>query len=133
MRNLLPLIWRKIPERYNLIGSRDEETGKEYFPQRKISPAVRRRGKLVDHPMPRDGTIYSYSLVHSAPTGFEVESPYFIAIIELSNGVRILSQLVDSPAERVKMGAKVKLVFRKIFEDEAEGAIAYGYKFKVVQ
>ena len=131
MRNLLPLIWRRIPERYRLIGSRDVESGEEFFPQRKISPSKRRKSRLEPHPMPREGKIYSYTRVHAAPTGFEVESPYFLAIIELSNGVKILSQLVDSPAEKVKIGATVKMVFRKIFEDNDDGAIAYGYKFKV--
>ena len=31
----------------------------------------------------------------------------------------------------VKMGAKVKKVFRKISDEHAEGVIYYGYKFKV--
>ncbi len=132
VREFLPLIWRRISERYNLIGSKCETCGQEYFPQRKICPKCRRKGKLKNLRMPREGKIYSFSQVHSAPSGFEHESPYFLAIIELTNGVRILSQIVDSPAEKVKIGATVKLIFRKIFEDDEEGAIAYGYKFKVV-
>ena len=44
----------------------------------------------------------------------------------------MLAQVVDSEPEKVKIGAKVKKMFRKISDPEAEGAIAYGYKFKVV-
>ena len=132
MRKFLSMIWRRIPERYNLIGSKCDSCGAEFFPQRKLCHACRRKGKLSTVPMPREGKIYSFTEVHSAPSGFEHESPYFLALVELSNGVRLLTQLVDSPAERVKVGAKVAVVFRKIFEDDAEGAIAYGYKFKVV-
>lgn len=131
MRNLLPLIWRGNKERYRLFGSACETCGAEYFPQRKLCPACRRKGKLVEKKMPEEGKIISYTLVHSAPAGFELESPYHLALIELANGVRVLAQLADSPAERVAIGAQVKMVFRKIFEDEVEGAIAYGYKFTV--
>jgi len=133
MRNLLPLIWRGNSERYRLLGSKCEHCGGEFFPQRSLCPHCRRGGKIITMPMPRQGKIVSFTLVHSAPKGFELETPYFLAIIELANGVRLLTQIVDSPAERVKTGAFVKMVFRKIFEDDAEGIIAYGYKFKVVQ
>jgi len=131
VRNFISMIWRRIPERYNLVGNHCEACGKDYFPQRKVCPHCRRKGKLVAKAMPREGKIYSFTQVHSAPTGFEHESPYYLAIIELSNGVKLLTQLVDSPKEKVKNGAKAKMVFRKIFQDDEEGAIAYGYKFKV--
>lgn len=131
MRKLLPLIWRGNKERYRLIGSACGACGAEYFPQRKICPNCRRKGNLVEKKMPEEGKILSYTLVHSAPAGFELESPYHLALIELANGVRVLAQLADSPADKVAIGAPVKMVFRKIFEDDTEGAIAYGYKFTV--
>jgi len=82
--------------------------------------------------MPRTGKIYSFTRVHAAPSGFEHESPYWLAIVELDNGVRVLSQIVDSPEEKVVIGAPVTMVFRRIYADAAEGIIAYGYKFKTV-
>ncbi len=127
------MIWRRIPERYNLMGSKCETCDQEYFPARKICPACRRKGKLVPKSMPQEGKIYSYSEVHAAPAGFEFETPYFLAILELTNGVRLLAQLVDSPAETVKIGARAKLVFRRIAEDGKEGVISYGYKFKTIK
>lgn len=133
MRGALPLIWRRISERYNLIGSRCETCGTEYFPQRKLCPNCRHRGKLVAKKMPSKGKIYSFTKVHAAPTGFKHETPYFLAVIELENGVRLLSQVVDSEGGAVKIGAPVEVVFRKVSEDEGEGVIAYGYKFKVIQ
>lgn len=131
MKRALPLLWRRIPERYNLIGSRCETCGTDYFPARSVCPTCRRKGKMVPKSMPREGTIYSFSQVHAAPTGFEHETPYFLAIIELTNGVRVLAQLVDAPPEKVKLGARAKMIFRRIFTDDEEGPIAYGYKFKL--
>ncbi len=128
----LPLIWRKFSERYLLQGNCCETCGTCFFPARQICPNCRRKGKLVPKEMPREGKIITYTEVFTGPYGFEYETPYFIAIIELSNGARLLSQVVDSPKEKIRIGAKVKKVFRKISDIDPEGPIAYGYKFKVV-
>ncbi len=132
MKRALPLLWRRIPERYNLIGSRCDTCKASYFPARSVCPECRRKGKMASQRMPNEGTVYSFTHVHAAPSGFEHETPYFLAIIELTNGVRVLSQLVDSPPEKVKFGAKARMVFRRIVTDDEEGPIAYGYKFKII-
>jgi len=133
MKHPLPLNWRKFPERYNLKGNYCKTCGRIFFPARKICPSCRRKGELVDMEMPKEGTIYSFTRVHTGPVGFKHEAPYFIAIIELTNGARILSQIVDSEPEKVRIGAKVKNVFRKIVEPDKHGVISYGYKFKVIE
>jgi hypothetical protein len=129
----LPLIWRNFPERYLLMGNQCKTCSTSFFPARKICPKCRRKGKLKPTEMPREGKIVSFTEVFSAPYGFEHETPYFIAIIELKNKARVLSQIVDSPKEKIKIGAKVKKTFRKISDIDAEGPIAYGYKFKVTE
>ena len=128
----LPLHWRKYPERYRLEGNINIETGQEFFPARVVDPRAGRKGLLQSKEMPREGKILSWTEVFVGPVGFDNETPYFLAIVELANGVRILTQIVDSEKEKVKIGAKVRKMFRKISDTYAEGAIAYGYKFKVV-
>lgn len=131
MQNALPLQWRRYPERYLLRGNYCETCKTPYFPARKICPNCRRKGKLVEQDMPRTGKIISFTEVFVAPAGFENETPYFLAIIELENKAKLLSQIVDSDKEKIKIGARVKKVFRKIADTDEEGAIAYGYKFKI--
>lgn len=131
VKGAMPLVWRRIPERYYLLGSKCENCRSEYFPQRRFCPKCRRKGKIVEKKMPEEGRILSFTQVHVPPAGFEHEAPYFMAIVELQNGVKILSQVVDSDTGQVKIGAPVRMAFRKVMEDDEEGAIAYGYKFKV--
>ncbi|MFH1225137.1 MAG: Zn-ribbon domain-containing OB-fold protein [Candidatus Diapherotrites archaeon] len=133
MSEALPLIWRKFPERYTLAGNSCSTCGEDFFPARGVCPNCRRRGKLSAKQMPRKGKVISYTEVMTGPTGFDHETPYFLAIIELENGARLLSQVVDSENEKVRIGAHVEKVFRKISEQRKEGAIAYGYKFRVVK
>jgi uncharacterized OB-fold protein len=60
------------------------------------------------------GTVYSYTLVHRPLTpGFEGPLPYALVLVELEEqrGLRILSNLVDCPIERVRIGLPVTVVF----------------------
>lgn len=128
----LALTWRRIPERYNLLGSRCANCGESFFPMRGICPTCRRKGKMVCQKFTGKGKVYSYTLISSPPTGFELEAPYILAIIELEEGAKLTAQVVDGDFEKVKIGSPVKMVFRKIQEDGPEGLIHYGFKFKLV-
>ncbi len=132
MKESIPLTWRRIPEKYRMEGSKCETCGKHYFPGREVCPKCRRKGKMRKVRFSGNGKIYSYTTVHSAPTGFENQVPYTIAIIELDEGARVLGQIVDADKAELKIGAKVKSCFRVIQKDDPEGLIHYGFKFKLV-
>jgi hypothetical protein len=129
----LPLTWRRIPERYGLIGSECEICRTKYFPVRRICPNCRRRGKMKEVKFSGKGKVYSYTVVHSPPTGFELDVPYIMAIVELQEGPKLTAQIVDFNSKDIKIGTQVEMVFRKIQEDGKEGLIHYGFKFKVVK
>lgn len=60
-------------------------------------------------------------------------APYAVAVIELEEGAKLTSQLVDTDVDNIEIGDDVEMVFRKIREDGEDGVISYGYKFKVVK
>jgi len=130
MQEAIPLNWRKYPERYRLEGTHCRECGEDFYPKKTICPNCRREGKLEDKQMPREGKIISYSKVKASHKDFKDETPYYVALIELKNGVTIFSQIVDSLDNEVETGAEVKKVFRKL-NDKKDGVIAYSHKFKV--
>ncbi len=123
--------WRHIPQRYNLMGSKCTHCGEVFFPKRVICPECRRKGKLEDIKFSGNGKIHSYSIIHTPTEEFKIISPYVVAIIELEEGAKITSQIVDNKGEDVQIGDEVELVFRKIKEEGDEGVISYGYKFKL--
>jgi uncharacterized OB-fold protein len=133
MQDSVQLAWRRYPERYALIGNYCDNCGEDFFPGKVVCPNCGREGKLTQKEMPKTGKIISYSEVMVGPQGFEGQTPYTVAIIELENKVRLLSQVVDSKKEEIKIGAKVKKVFRKISDPHDEAVISYGFKFKVVK
>ncbi len=125
--------WRHIPQRYNLIGSKCLQCGEVFFPMRVICPECRRKGKLEDIKFSGNGKIHSYSIIHTPTDEFKNISPYAVAIIELEEGAKITSQIVDCNTEDIEIGQEVELVFRRIRAEGDEGVISYGYKFKLKQ
>ena len=84
---------------------------------------------MEDYEFKGNGKVINSTVVHQAQAGYEMFGPYCIAIIELEEGPRITSQVVDCEPEIVKPGMKVKSVFRKLGEDSESGILHYGTKF----
>jgi hypothetical protein len=54
-----------------------------------------------------NATVYTFSVMHRSPTG-----PYAIAYVELAEGPRLLTNIVDCDFDTIKVGAKTKLVWK---------------------
>ncbi|OPX67736.1 MAG: hypothetical protein A4E37_01288 [Methanoregulaceae archaeon PtaB.Bin056] len=120
--------WRKIPQRYNLIGSRCTTCGRYFFPPRSFCPDCRRAGKIVSYKFPGTGSVVTYTIIRTASEQFEQMTPYALAIVKLDEGPLFTAQLVCSP-EEVRIGMRVRPVFRRISTDGDSGVIHYGTKY----
>jgi hypothetical protein len=76
------------------------------------------------------GEVYSFTVVHEPPTGYETQAPYAVALVKLEEGPLVTAQLTDIDAVDIKIGMPVEMVTRKLRTDGAEGLIQYGYKFR---
>ncbi|MFA6530211.1 MAG: Zn-ribbon domain-containing OB-fold protein [Candidatus Micrarchaeia archaeon] len=133
MRTSIPLTWRRIPERYRLIGTKCYTCNTSYFPTRIVCPKCRRKGKVEKCEFPGKGKIYSFTEISSPPAGFEEQAPYVLAIIELDAGPRLTAQIVEVKGTDVKLGDRVESVFRLVQRDDPEGLIHYGFKFRLAK
>jgi len=60
------------------------------------------------------GRIYSFVVYHRAyHPAFEADIPYVVAIVELDEGVRLLSNIVAAPPENVRCDARVRVTFEQ--------------------
>ncbi|WJV47630.1 bifunctional MaoC family dehydratase N-terminal/OB-fold nucleic acid binding domain-containing protein [Streptomyces flavofungini] len=72
-----------------------------------------------------EGTVYSYVVMHHPPfpafTAPEQATagtgPYAVVLVELAEGVRIISQVVGVEHERVRIGMPVRLEFQRVDEE----------------
>ena len=128
----IPRFWREIGSRYNLIGTKCGNCGKVDFPPRTVCPDCGRKsiGRMERLKLGGKGSVVTYTIIHEAPSQFEMQKPYVVAIIELEEGVRLTSQVIDVKPEDVKIGLKVQAAFRKLGQEGDAGVIHYGYKFR---
>ena len=122
-----PRYAREIPQRYRLEASKCRSCGNVSFPPRLICPECKSREfetiKLSD-----EGKILTYTIIRVASDAFSKITPFAIAVIAVDSGARLMTQITDSPIDKVKIGEKVKLVFRKIQDEGKSGLHCYGYK-----
>jgi uncharacterized OB-fold protein len=71
------------------------------------------------------GTVYTFTTITAAPTGFEDVAPYTVAVVDLEEGGRLLAWIGDTiPAAEVAIGMPVQVVPR-IFEETPEIKVFY--------
>lgn len=62
-----------------------------------------------------DGTVYSYVVMHHPPFP-AFDPPYAVALVELTEGVRMISNVTGVPYEEVRIGLPVTLEFQ-VYDD----------------
>lgn len=66
------------------------------------------------------GTIYSFTTVHRPPSSdFSHFVPYVVGLIDLSEGPRLMSNIVDSHADKIVIGAPVEVLFEPLSAEMA--------------
>jgi hypothetical protein len=66
------------------------------------------------------GEVYSYTTVFRPPTrDFQPDVPYVVAVVELTEGVRVISHIVDCPPDRVRIGMPVEVSFERVSDEIA--------------
>jgi len=124
----VPRFWREQDSRYNLVGSHCKTCGKYFYPVRNLCPDCRREGDMEPYKFKGNGTIVTYTVTHSTSDEFNDLVPYVLAIVELDEGAKLTTQIVDEP-DKVDIGKRVHSVFRKLGSDGENGILYYGTKF----
>ncbi len=120
--------WREIPQRYRLETNKCKGCGKIFFPPRLICNVCQSQD-LEKTKLAEAGKVLTYTIIRVPPHQFVDQAPYAVGIVELDDGVRIMGQIVDCDFEDIKVGLKVRVEFRKLYDVGESGILCYGYKF----
>lgn len=118
---------REIPQRYRLEAAKCSSCGQISFPPRLVCPQCKAKKFETVH-LSDEGKLVTFTVVRVASDKFSKETPFPVGIVELNDGVRVTAQIADAAIDDLKIGQKVKLVFRKVQEDGKAGILCYGYK-----
>jgi len=120
--------WREIPQRYRLEANKCRKCGFVSFPPRLICPQCQNR-EFEETKLAEEGKVLTFTVIRVPPHQFVDQAPYAVGIVELDDGVKLTGQIVDCDFEDLKIGKRVKIEFRKIFDEGEAGILCYGYKF----
>jgi uncharacterized OB-fold protein len=64
------------------------------------------------------GKIYSFTIARRAGgPAFTEEVPYVVALVDLDEGVRLMTNIINTPIENVKCDMSVEVIFDKVTEE----------------
>ena len=115
----IPRHWRLRKQRYNLVGEICPHCEAKIFPPRDVCPNCGGEAK-EPYAFSGQGEVFSYTVMHDAPTGYDSTTPYTVAVVKLAEGPMVTAQLTDLGEKPVEIGMPVEMVTRKLRQDGDE-------------
>ena len=115
-----PLIWENMGfwegiKEHKLVFQRCKECGTWAHPPRPACPKCHSFEKEWA-PSKGKGTVYSWVTYLESPDP-AFKAPYSVVLVELDEGVRLISNMVDAKPEEISIGMPVEVVIDDIADD----------------
>jgi len=104
-------------KRHELVLQRCEDCGAVIYYPRALCTACHSE-RLAWQPVSGEGTIYSFTVCHRpAGPAFKEDAPYVVALIDLKEGARMLSNIVTDDPGAVRIGQAVHVSFDDVTDE----------------
>src|SRR3954469_13186435 len=103
--------------RAHLLGSRCHTCGKHQFPRNVMCPYCG-SDTLDDVELSNTGTVWGWTAVTAPPPGYRGEVPYGFGVVELPEGLRVITRLIESDPSRLAFGQDVRLQIVPLHSDD---------------
>lgn len=98
--------------KYGFVAHRCEECGTVHLPPVRVCVNCKAVDRMVDLPMAdRVGTVATFTIDHLA---FSASPPVIVAVVDFDGGGRIACELTDADPDRVAIGDRVVMSFRRV-------------------
>jgi uncharacterized OB-fold protein len=115
-----------------LMGTRCHDCG-EVFMGKAVACEQCQSENLESIPLSGTGKLYSYTIDWNKPGGDyrgpEPYQPFAVGLVELPEGIRIVSALTDCDFDRLRTNMELELSVEELYQD-AGGNTVVTYKFK---
>ena len=100
-----------------LIGGKCANCGRHQFPRGPMCPYCGSDDVAEAHLSP-NGTLWAWTAVTAAPPGYRGEVPYGFGVVELPEGIRVLTRLTESDPSALTFGQDVRLQLVPLHTDD---------------
>jgi len=109
-----------------LLGSRCEVCARHHFPRHDTCPYC-----AADGARPVElsgwGRLWAWTAVTTAPPGYRGDTPYGFGVVELPEGIRVVTRLTEADPARLSAGQEMDLVVVPVHEDDDNVVVSYAF------
>lgn len=111
-----------------LLGGYSPSSGKHHFP---VLPACPYTGADDVEPveLSNHGTLWGWTAVTAAPPGYDGVVPFGFGVVELPEGLRVITRITESDPARLEFGQPMRLVVAPLHTDD-DGTEVVTYAFE---
>lgn len=108
--------WAALKE-HRLILKRCRDCGRHHFYPRALCPHCHSDALEWADASGR-GSIYSYTVARRpAGPAFKADAPYVVAVVDLDEGARMMTNIVTDDVESVRIGQRVAVAFEAVTDE----------------
>jgi uncharacterized OB-fold protein len=110
-----------------LLGGRCTICGHHNFPRHEICPYCA-SDATEGAELSAVGRLWAWTAVTHPPPGYRGDIPYGFGVVELPEGIRIVTRLTESDPRRLRAGQPMHLVLAPLHvTDEGESVVTYAF------
>ncbi|HMG26049.1 MAG TPA: OB-fold domain-containing protein [Acidimicrobiia bacterium] len=113
-----------------LIGGRCAACGRHHFPVAAICPYCG-AAEVARVELSETGTLWGWTAVTAAPPGYRGDVPFGFGVVELPEGLRVISRIEEADPARLAFGAPVRFALSPLDTDD-DGTDVVTYTFAPV-
>lgn len=109
-----------------LLGGRCRTCRQVCFPRQDVCPYCSEE-PVDDIELSRAGALWAWTAVTAPPPGYEGPVPYGFGVVELPEGVRVITRLTESDPAKLELGQTMVLVLEALTEEDGNRVLAYAF------
>ena len=111
----------------HLIGGRCAACGRYHFPAAVICPFCG-AGEIARVELSETGILWGWTAVTAAPPGYGGDAPFGFGVVELPEGLRVITRVEEADPARLSFGMPVRFALAPLHTDE-EGTQVVTFAF----
>ena len=110
-----------------LLGGFSSTSGKYHFPRLPACPYTGADDVEAVELSDR-GTLWGWTAVTAPPPGYQGDVPFGFGIVELPEGLRVITRLTEPAPDRLQRGQAMRLVIAPLHvDDEGRSVVTYAF------
>jgi uncharacterized OB-fold protein len=110
-----------------LIGGYSPSSGRTHFPRLPACPYTG-ADDVEEVELPEQGTLWGWTAVTARPPGYDGEIPFGFGIVELSDGLRVITRLTESDPRALEQNQPMHLVADVLqADDDGNDIVTYAF------